>query len=491
MQAGAKRGRKRTTATLALALILMLLNTLGVAATPGTLPSAGDVVTFAPGGSSSKFGLVTHIATRFGQYGQQGGPIDLAAGTGAGWIREEIRWDWVEHPLGSYDWGFTDEMVTKSRGRGLEILGLLGYNNVAQKAGVISYDMPDIGLWKRYVTAAVGHYKGQIHTWEVWNEPDVPYFWKGSVADYVNFLRETYTTIKAVDPNATVMNGACSDLGLTWFTDFVNQGGTQYADVLAFHPYVKQSSIDNGLYESFDLAHLRDIQARVGKPWWFTEIGWASAPVNPDYGGGVGGEQAQASYLVRQYTETLSFSGLNVEHIFWYNFHNDGANANVPESNYGLVRSDWRTPKYAYTAYQQMTLHLTGAVPQGRLDTGVGPAYRFTRNGTVVDVVWGNGHTALPTSATMAQAYDLAGNKLPTTVANGQIGVDLNGAPIYVEHTGDVITPTTAIAPIVPPVLSAGGVAPMSGPTPVIAPPPQLAPASVSMPGYPAPYTPR
>jgi len=186
---------------------------------------------------------------------------------------------------------------------------------------------------------------------------------------------------------------------------------------------------------------------------------------------------------VRQYTETLSFSGLNVKHIFWYNFHNDGANANTPENNYGLIRSDWRTPKYAYTAYQQMTLHLTGAAPQGRLDTGAGPAYRFTRNGTVVDVVWGNGHATLPTGATVAQAYDLAGNKLPTTVANG--------------HTGDVITPATAIAPVPPvapiapinpPVLSAGGVASVNGPAPAIAPTPQPAPAPASGPGYPMPY---
>jgi len=482
MRAGATRGRGRTTGTLALALVLLLLNTLGVAATPGIPTPTGNVPVFAAGGSGSKFGLVTHIATRFGQYGQQGGPIDLAAGTGAGWIREEIRWDWIEHPLGKYDWGFTDEMVTKSRGRGLEILGLLGYNNTAQKAGVISYEMPDIGLWKRYVAAVVGHYKGQIHTWEVWNEPDVPYFWKGSVADYVNFLRETYTTIKAVDPNATVMNGACSDLSMGWFTDFVNQGGTQYTDVLAFHPYAKQSSIDNGQYESLDLAKLRDIQATVGKPWWFTEIGWASSPVATDYGGGVGSEQAQASYMVRQYTETLSFSGLNVEHIFWYNFHNDGTNPNAPENNYGLVRNDWRTPKYAYGAYRQMTLHLTGAVPQGRLDSGAGPAYRFTRDGTTVDVVWGNGHATLPTSASVVQAYDLVGNKLPTSVANGQIGIDLNDAPVFVEHTGD---PITFPAPVASPV----GI-PMSTPVPPTVPPSQPALMPAYWPGYPAPYVP-
>lgn len=468
-----------------LVLALAIFSTYGTAAAPAATYSIGTSTSMlAVGGSSSKFGLVTHIATRYGQYGQQGGPIDMAAGTGTGWIREEIRWDWIEHPLGTNDWGFTDEMVTKSRGHGLEILGVLGYNNAAQKAGVVDYNVPDIGAWKRYVAAAVGHYKGQIHTWEVWNEPDVSYFWKGSVADYVNLLRETYTTIKAVDPTAIVMNGACSDLTLNWFNDFVNQGGTQYTDVMAFHPYSKISSLDNGDYENIDLAHLRDLSAKVGKPWWFTEVGWSSAPKTSDYDNtGVGGDQAQASYMVRQYTETLSFNNLNVSHIFWYDFHNDGTDASNAENNYGLVQNDWVTPKYAYTAYQQMTIHLNGAVPQGRLDAGAGPAYRFNRNGTIVDVLWGNGHATLSTTASSAQAYDLAGNKLPTSIANGQISVDLSGAPIYVEHTSSAIV---AAAPAGSPVVAGGNTPAVALPAVSRALPTAISPAY--RPGYPVAY---
>src|SRR5215472_8241372 len=173
----------------------------------GAVAAAPDVVTAPSTTDHSRFGVVTHIATRFGIYGQENGPMDIAAGTGAGWIREEIRWDWVEHPLFNWDWGFSDEMVQDARGRNLQILGLLGYNNSAQTMGKTNFTYPDIGLWKTYVSQVVNRYKGTIHTWEVWNEPDVPMFWQGSVADYVNLLRETYTTIKAIDPTATVLNG--------------------------------------------------------------------------------------------------------------------------------------------------------------------------------------------------------------------------------------------------------------------------------------------
>lgn len=398
-------------------------------------------------GSSSRFGVVTHIATRYGIYGQQNGPMDIASGTGAGWIREEIRWDWVEHPLGKWDWGFTDEMVQDARGRNLEILGVLGYNNSAQTAGTVNFSMPDIGLWKNYVAAVVTHYKGQIHSWEVWNEPDVPYFWNGSVADYVTLLRETYATIKAIDPTATVMNGACSNLDLNWFNDFLNQGGAAYTDVLAFHPYPMRSSLDNGNYQKLDLAHLKDIQTRIGKPWWFTEIGWSSASSGADYGGGLGSEQTQASYMIRQYVMSLDYQGLDVQHIFWYNFHDDGTDPGNVENNYGLVHNDWKTPKFSYTAYQTMTTHLGGGNAQGTVDSGAGIAYRFNRGGVIVDVVWGNGRTNLPTASQQAQAFDLSGAPLPTEVSGGQIHVTIGGDPVFIEHTGTPVVPP-AKAPV-------------------------------------------
>ncbi len=419
-------------------LCLSMVSSVG-ATTGGSDPSVNPVTPTTGGGS--RFGVVTHIATRYGIYGQQSGPMDIAAGTGAGWIREEIRWDWVEHPLGNYDWGFTDEMVQDARGRNLEILGLLGYNNSAQTAGTVNFTMPDITLWKKYVASVVTRYKGQIHAWEVWNEPDVPYFWNGSVADYITLLRETYATIKAIDPTATVMNGACSNLDLNWFNDFLNQGGAQYTDVLAFHPYAMKSSIDNGDYQKLDLAHLKDIEARTGKSWWFTEIGWSSASSGPDYGGGVGSEQAQASYMIRQYVMSLDYQGLDVQHIFWYNFHDDGTDPANVQNNYGLIKNDWKTPKFSYTAYQTMTTHLSGAAAQGTIDSSAGIAYRFNKGGVIVDVVWGGGRTNLPTAAQRAQAFDMSGAPLPTEVSGGQIHVTIGGDPVFIEHTGSAIMP--------------------------------------------------
>src|SRR4051794_37127754 len=96
--------------------VLFFGNFSTVGAVP-TTPDPAAAPLYESASAGSRFGVVTHIATRFGIYGQQNGPMDMARGTGAGWIREEIRWDWVEHPLGQWDWGFTDEMVQDARGR--------------------------------------------------------------------------------------------------------------------------------------------------------------------------------------------------------------------------------------------------------------------------------------------------------------------------------------------------------------------------------------
>src|SRR5436190_20674304 len=100
---------------------VILFSIAGMGMTWGTVAAAPDVVTVPTTTDHSRFGVVTHIATRFGIYGQENGPMDVAAGTGAGWIREEIRWDWIEHPLGTWDWGFTDEMMRDAQNHGLQV----------------------------------------------------------------------------------------------------------------------------------------------------------------------------------------------------------------------------------------------------------------------------------------------------------------------------------------------------------------------------------
>lgn len=396
-----------------------------------------------------KFGVVSNIATRYAQLGNFKQPMDLLQRMGAGVISEQVRWDYVEQPkCGQYSWDYYDELTKEARARNLEIMGQLAYNNVACQVGQANFDPPDPGRWKNFITALVTRYKNDIHTWEVWNEPDDSGFWTGSPQQYVALLQETYETIKGIDPTAQVSAGACSKLDYVGCDQIIAAGGQKYSDSFGFHPYVGKNNFDNGLFNKLDLPRLRDHQQQSGgKPIRLTEFGWSSA--DPSFGGNaVGG--AQGSYMVKQLVSMLGFTDLNIGQVMWYDFRDDGPAASAqapgvystlrlqddPEAHFGLVQSDWQTPKPSYFAYQQMTAHLAGALPMGLVDRGDGGiAYRFNRAGTVVDVVWGGGGTSLATESAEAQAYNLTGQPVPTDVSGGQIHVNIGDDPVYIEHS--------------------------------------------------------
>src|SRR5947209_5002248 len=49
----------------------------------------------AAGNRDSRFGLNADIGTRHECDGQQGPAVEMLAQSGAGWVKEEFRWDWV------------------------------------------------------------------------------------------------------------------------------------------------------------------------------------------------------------------------------------------------------------------------------------------------------------------------------------------------------------------------------------------------------------
>ncbi len=456
MQEMGKRVFRGRTGVLMLALALTWSSGTTALAVPQAPPITTTTVYAAT--PIQKFGVVSNIATRYAKLGQFKQPMDLLQRMGAGVISEQIRWDYVEQPkCGQYSWDYYDELTKEARAHSLEIMGQLAYNNVQCQVGQADFNPPDPGRWKNFITAFVNRYKNDIHKWEVWNEPDDAGFWTGSPQQYVALLQETYETVKAIDPAAQVSSGACSKLDFAGCDQIIAAGGQKYSDSFGFHPYVGKENFDNGLFQKLDLPHLRDHQQQNGsKPIRLTEFGWSSA--DPSLGGNaVGG--AQGSYMVKQLVSMLGFPNLGIDQVMWYDFRDDGsaASARVPglytalriqddrEAHYGLVQSDWQTPKPSYFAYQQMALHLAGALPLGLMDRGDGGiAYRFNRSGTMIDVVWGGGNTSLATESREAQAYNLSGQPLPTNLSDGQIHVNVGDDPVYIEHSKNAYGPGAA-----------------------------------------------
>ena len=110
----------------------------------------------------------------------------------------------------------------------------------------------DMQKWNGLVRALIEHWKqrygaDEINQWyyEVWNEPDLSYFWSGTRDQYFDLYRNTATTIKSVCPACRVGGPASAGDALepAWFS-FIAQQHVP-ADFESTHTYgVTQGALD-------------------------------------------------------------------------------------------------------------------------------------------------------------------------------------------------------------------------------------------------------
>lgn len=156
-------------------------------------------------------------------------------------------------------------------------------------------------VWARFVYEAISRYKPDgvlaqqnqwrgnigITHWEIWNEPDLDFFWDGSNDEYGRLLKVAYLTAELADPNAQILLG-----GMAHFEDpnFYNQIMTLYdADPLAapygyFHDIVATHNYLYAWQSWHDADQINQTLAARGleKPIWLNETG---VPVWNDYPG--------------------------------------------------------------------------------------------------------------------------------------------------------------------------------------------------------------
>jgi hypothetical protein len=148
---------------------------------------------------------------------------------GVKWSREEMSWANLEpYGKGSYNWGAYDPWINELLAAGINVVGSI--QTTPAWASGANRNAPD-WYWQvpnnpqdfaDFASAAAAHYKGKIHYWEIWNEPDVDITFKCNGCDkpafYARMLALSYSAIKKADPTATVLIGGLS------VHDYNNQG---------------------------------------------------------------------------------------------------------------------------------------------------------------------------------------------------------------------------------------------------------------------------
>lgn len=223
----------------------------------------------------------------------------------------------------------------------------------------------DLEAWGDHVTAIATEGKGLIEAYEVGNEPNT--FWQPSPYpdEYFEVLKEAYTRIKAVDPEAFVVVAGLAPVGrirgtchgydgnncsamdeLKFWRAMFELGAGEYFDVFGIHPYgfayapeTDPYSVSNNFcFRGAELQYAVLQEYGYGdKPVWATEFSWLRAASEdgeypawcwnyPEYRNYVGWievtEEQQADYIVRafQYADENWpwMHGLFLWNLDWY-----------------------------------------------------------------------------------------------------------------------------------------------------------------------------
>lgn len=133
--------------------------------------------------------------------------------------------------------------------------------------------------WTNYVTRIGTRYKGRIKYWEVWNEWDIGggYNYDGDVATMVAMTKIAHDVLKQIDPNNVIVAPSVTVGGMPLLDAFLQAGGAQYVDVIAYHAGGGQTDPASTYWS---IANVRAVMAsnKVSLPLWDTEAGISCDP---------------------------------------------------------------------------------------------------------------------------------------------------------------------------------------------------------------------
>jgi hypothetical protein len=177
--------------------------------------------------------------------------------------------------------------------------------------------------FRDFITALLAHAgPGVIKYWEVWTEPNINSEWNNAVgtqAQLIRIAQDLRQIVQAADPGAMFTTPAVANAlygGLVnWLKPYLEEGGGDLADVIAFHGYIQTGQCPASCpipERELDLVNrLRTVMqdtGQVGKPIFDTENSWGERSQTIDW-------YTRVSFVGRMYLVSMS---QGVDRLYWY-----------------------------------------------------------------------------------------------------------------------------------------------------------------------------
>lgn len=295
---------------------------------------------------------------------------------GIAWDRFDAWWSVIEPEQGKFDWRFMDRIVEFYAQHGVQALPILCYSS-AWSGGMPPIEPEERARFAEFVYRAVRRYRGRITAWEIWNEPNIPTFWKPqpSAEAYSLLLREAYSAAKTADPACTVVGGATSMADMNYIQDLHRFGAWNSMDVLSIHPYSMGGTAHQQRLETIlDIVQELNRATKRPKPLWITEIGWTAED-----------EQEENDQAVSLFQTYCLAAAKGVQRVFWFCLEDWS-------EKWGIFAVDGR-PKKAYTTLKLLSQAVSGAKFIGYLPDKLGPQFRglvFRKGHKLILAAWAN-----------------------------------------------------------------------------------------------------
>ena len=188
----------------------------------------------------------------------------FVAELGVKYARLQSGWQKTEQQKGVYNFEWLDKIVDNLIKIGVEPWLCLCYGNklytpMAEKIfGAVG--CPPIATeternaWAAYVKATVQHFKGRIHFFEIWNEPDGQWCWKTgpNAEDLAKFIIDTAKVCKETDPSCEVIGFATCMLEGDFVNKLAEKGVCNYIDAISYHAYWHEDADFIAAYNLYD-----------------------------------------------------------------------------------------------------------------------------------------------------------------------------------------------------------------------------------------------